>query len=163
MKKTIFLIVTLISSVFCIAQKQEEGLFKGTFYNDENDITIAINLYDTTIVSPNYSFLGKLNGYMTGRLYDAWFITTFKITGEKALVNFSNDIGSDSQQILFYFDDKGQLIYEAQGTNVIRRAEDHKWYKLPTKMIFIDKKKIKPKSNYFDQIRNSTSPKKQIQ
>lgn len=152
MKKTFFLIIALFSVLFCFAQEQKEGPFKGTFYNSENDITIAINLYDTTIVSPNYSFLGKLNGYMTGRLYDAWFITTFKITDGKALVNFSNDIGADAQEVLFYFDDKGQLIYEAQGTNVIRRAENHKWIKLPIKMTFIDKKKIKPKSNYFEQI-----------
>ena len=57
----------------------DDHAFKGTFYNKENDITIALDLYDTTLVAPNYSFLGKLNGYISGKLYDTWFATSHKI------------------------------------------------------------------------------------
>ena len=105
----------------------------------ENQITIALDLYDTTLVAPNYSFLGKLNGYMTGRLYDVWFVTDFKIKKGKATVRFSNDLGSDEQEICFTFDKNGQLLYETVGNNVIRRAENRKWIKLPTKMLFVSK------------------------
>ena len=138
MKKLYFFLITLLTATTCVAE--QKSVFKGTFYNKENDITIAIDLYDTTIVSPNYSFLGKLNGYMTGRLYDAWFVTSFHLENNKATVKFSNDLGSDVQEVLFTFDDKGQLVYSAQGANVVRRAENRKWIKLPDKMIFVEKK-----------------------
>lgn len=143
MKHTLFILFAILT--LAIGNAKNNKPFKGTFYNKENNITIAIDLYDTTIVSPSYAFLGKLNGYMTGRLYDAWFVTDYKITGDKAIVDFSNDMGSDAQKILFSFNDKEELCYEAQGNNAIRRAENRKWIKLPTKMIFINRDAPKPK------------------
>lgn len=135
--KRLFLSIICLIVVFASASAQGSRAFKGNFYNKENDIRLSIDLYDTTIVAPAYAFLGKMNGYMTGRLYDAWFITKFKITNGKAQVQFSNDIGADSQDVVFTPDSAGNLLYEARGTNVIRRAERGKWIKLPTKMTFV--------------------------
>ena len=140
MKKLLFFASLLLLTSFALpAGDKNEQPFERTFYNQENQITIALDLYDTTLVAPNYSFLGKLNGYMTGRLYDVWFVTDFKIKKGKATVRFSNDLGSDEQEICFTFDKNGQLLYETVGNNVIRRAENRKWIKLPTKMLFVSK------------------------
>lgn len=154
MKKLLLATITLLSLTAIAAQ--EKQLFKGTFYNSDNNITIAIDLYDTTLVAPNYSFLGKMHGYMTGRLYDVWFITDCKVEKNKAYATFSNDLGADEQEILFTFDKKGRLVYETQGSNNIRRVENKKWVKLPTKMVFENKNATKQKGNYFEQLKTQT-------
>lgn len=135
--KRIFGLLMCLAAFNLTVAAQIQRPFKGNFYNRENDIRLCIDLYDTTVVAPAYAFLGKMNGYMTGRLYDAWFITSCKIKDGQALVEFSNDIGADSQEVVFTPDSAGNLLYEARGTNVIRRAERGKWVKLPTKMTFI--------------------------
>lgn len=135
--KRLLLSLTCLIVVLGTASAQSTRPFKGNFYNKENDIRLSIDLYDTTIVAPAYAFLGKMNGYMTGRLYDVWFITKCQIKDGKAHVEFSNDIGADTQDVIFTPDSAGNLLYEARGTNVIRRAERGKWIKLPTKMTFV--------------------------
>ena len=134
-------------------------MFKGTFYNRENGITIAIDLYDTTITATNYSFLGKMHGYMSGRLYDVWFITNCKVEDNSAYVTFENDLGADEQNVRFSFDKQGRLLYETQGANNIRRVENKKWVKLPAKMVFENRMSIKKEENYFDQLKNKSSRK----
>ena len=40
--------------------------FKGKFYSKSNRITLVLDLYESSIEVPGYSFLGKMNGYMKG-------------------------------------------------------------------------------------------------
>ncbi len=157
MKKLLFAFAVFIGVTAISAQ--EKRLFKGTFYNRENGITIAIDLYDTTITATNYSFLGKMHGYMSGRLYDVWFITNCKVEDNSAYVTFENDLGADEQNVRFSFDKQGRLLYETQGANNIRRVENKKWVKLPAKMVFENRKSIKKEENYFDQLKNKSSSK----
>lgn len=135
-KHSILLFSIVFSILLCSFTQEEKRPFKGSFFNKENNIRLEIDLYDTTVVAPAYSFLGAMNGYMTGNLYDAWFVTAHDIKKGKATVKLSNDLGADTQELLLYFNKEGKLIYETRGTNVIRRAENHKWIKLPDKMIF---------------------------
>ena len=100
-----------------------------------------------------------MHGYMTGRLYDAWFITDCKVEGNKAAVKFSNDLGADEQDILFSFDKQGRLLYEVQGANNVRRVENRKWVKLPAKMVFENKDSLKKEENYLDRLKSKSSKK----
>ena len=125
---------------FIIAAQLLAQSWKGEFYNADEDVRLRIDLYEASITAPNYDFLGKLNGYLTGSLYDAWFLTTFEIKGDVATCKFSNDLGSETQTICFSFDDNGNLIYETKGGNAIRRNEHGKWVKLPSKLLFKRKK-----------------------
>jgi len=157
MRKLLLAVAAIIGFTALFAQ--DKRMFKGKFYNRQNGITIAIDLYDTTVTAPNYSFLGKMHGYMTGRLYDAWFITDCKVEGNKAAVRFSNDLGADEQDILFSFDKQGRLLYEVQGANNVRRVENRKWVKLPAKMVFENKDSLKKEENYLDRLKSKSSKK----
>lgn len=116
---------------------QNDRPYKGSFYNKENDLRLVIDLYDTTVVAPVYSFLGRMHGYLTGRLHDVWFITDCSLKDGKAYVEFTNDLGADSQDVVFSVTKDGNLIYNVQGTNYVRRAENGHWVKLPTEMLFV--------------------------
>ena len=140
MKRLLLLSSLTFVLLLCAFAQDGKKPFKGTFFNKENNIRLEIDLYDTTVVVPAYSFLGAMNGYMTGKLYDAWFVTAHNIKKNKATVKLSNDLGADTQELLLYFNKEGKLVYETQGGNVIRRAENGKWVKLPERMLF-DRKK----------------------
>lgn len=140
MKRITSILYILLLTTATGVMAQDNRPYKGIFYNKENDLRIVIDLYDTTVVAPAYSFLGRMHGYLTGRLHDMWFITNCILKDGKAYVEFTNDLGADSQDVVFSLTDDGNLNYNAQGTNYIRRAENGHWVKLPTEMVFVRRK-----------------------
>ena len=132
----------LMATINIMAEKDHP--YKGSFYNKDNDIRIVIDLYDTTVVAPAYAFLGRMHGYMTGRLHDVWFITDCTLKNSKAYVKFTNDLGADSQDVIFTLTEERNLRYNARGANVIRRAEHGHWVKLPVEMLFIRRELSEP-------------------
>lgn len=134
-----FAILALCSLLLLTATAQT-GRWKGVFYNKEQDLRIQIDLYDTTVVATNYPFLGKLNGYLTGDIYDAWFLTTFEFDSTTAVCRFSNDLGSETQTIKLTFQENGTLLYETKNGNAIRKAVQGKWVKVPSELVFVRRK-----------------------
>ena len=147
MKKLLVILLmslcTFVPSVY--AQKQVPSrqvdslkwrMFEGEFYNKEYNIKISLNLYDTVLVVRHYEFLGKMNGYMSGTLHETWFLTTYAISGNSATLHFSNEMGSEDQEINIVMTDSVHMTYEAVGGNAIRKAVNGKWVKLPVKMEF---------------------------
>ncbi len=139
-RQWLFFFLFAFSFVVGSSAQDAKRPFKGSFYNKENDIKLELDLYDTTIVAPSYSFLGAMNGYMTGNLYDIWFVTDHSVKKNKATVKLTNDLGADTQELILYFNKEGKLMYETSGTNFIRRSENRKWVKIPEKMVFERKK-----------------------
>lgn len=115
--------------------------FDGVFYSKENGITLHLSLQRDTIVVPGYEFLGPMGGYMTGDrsacLYGTWMLVSQKVEGHRAELRFSNDVGSDSQTILFEAL-RGDSVYSYRtaGGNVVKKALGHKLHKIADKMIF---------------------------
>ncbi len=120
----------------CLVRGGGDGDFKGVFRNEENDIALHINLYDTVLVVPRFDFLGKMNGYMEGDVHEIWFVTSFSIKNSVAVLNLSNEMGSESQRITFSKMDSVHYKYEVNGTNAIRKIVNRKWVKLPPVMLF---------------------------
>ena len=91
--------------------------FKGKFYSKSNRITLVLDLYESSIEVPGYSFLGKMNGYMKGDsssdLYGVWLIVTHKVQANKATLRFVNDIGADTQEVEFTINSDGTYSYKA--------------------------------------------------
>lgn len=116
--------------------------YEGIFYNKEWNVSLTINLYDTVLVVPNYKFLGKMNGYYQGDIHECWFITNYKINEKNAIVHFSNEMGSEDQEIMLTPQDSTHLIYEVVGNDAIRKVVHNKWVKLPLKMTFERKKDL---------------------
>lgn len=85
---------------------------------------------------PNFAFLGKMHGYMDGDIYGTWMLVKHKVEGNKALLRFSNDIGSDSQDIEFVQISDSVYTYHTTGGNAIRRAEGRRLVKITGDMKF---------------------------
>lgn len=114
--------------------------FAGHFYCAETDTHIYLNLYEETLTAPGFSFLEKMHGYMNGGIYGTWMLISHKTNGKKATLRFSNDIGSDSQNIEFTQTSDSTFTYHAVGGNAIRRAVGRKLVKVTDSMLF---KKLK--------------------
>lgn len=96
-----------------------------------------LNLYEETVDVPNFSFLGKMHGYMSGSgIYGTWMITKCSIKNNKATIRFSNDIGSDTQDIVLTQNADSTYSYHAVDGNNIRRAVGHKLVKVTGDMVF---------------------------
>lgn len=110
--------------------------FAGHFYCAETDTHIYLNLYEESLTAPGFSFLGKMHGYMNGGIYGTWMLISHKTNGKKATLRFSNDIGSDSQNIEFTQTSDSTFTYHAVGGNAIRRAVGRKLVKVTDSMQF---------------------------
>lgn len=78
-----------------------------------------------------------MNGFMYGDIYGTWMITDFKASPRKATLRMTNDIGSDTQTILFVQEQDSLFSYKAQGPNHIRKAEGQKLVKIASEMLFV--------------------------
>lgn len=114
----------------------ENGLWKGHFYNKENGIDVHLDLYEKTLQAPGLSFLGEMNGYMSGKIYGIWMLVSYKIKGNVATLRFSNDQGADSQTVIFTATSDSTYIYNATGGNNVKRVAGKKLVKIPETLTF---------------------------
>lgn len=115
----------------------EEKNYKGSFYDSENDIYFLVNLYSETITVPNFSFLGKINGYLSGNgIYGIWLITTFKENKKKAEIKFSNDLGSESQKTELTLIGDSIIQLNIIGKQKLKKVVNRKLFKLPNTLTF---------------------------
>lgn len=110
--------------------------FKGHFYNAEHRIHLYLDLYEESLTVPNYSFLGKINGYLNGNVYETWLLTSFETEQNEAHLHFSNDQGADTQVIFFTQLSDSVFSYKAIGNNYIRKVVGKKFVYLPPTMLF---------------------------
>lgn len=117
-------------------------IFNGEFESEQTGLRLHLNLDEEVIDIPGMSFLGATNGYLDGKtnnhVYGIWMLLKFELNedGDKVKLRFSNDIGSDSQDVLLTLIDDNTLKYEAIGGNSIRKVEGgRKLVKIPSSMI----------------------------
>lgn len=121
------------------SEKSSLQPFSGHFFCKETGVNMYLNLYEETIEIPKLSFLGKMYGYMQDGIYGTWMIVKKEIKDNQAIIRFSNDIGSDSQDIVFTQINDSVFHYRTKGGNAIRRAEGKKLVKVTDEMTFIKK------------------------
>lgn len=120
----------------CRADSSFQQPFKGHFFCKETGVNMYLNLYEEDIEVPGFSFLGKMHGYMRDGIYGTWMIVQSEAKDKEALIRFSNDIGSDSQDIEFTQQNDSIFIYQTKGGNAIRKAVGRKLEKVPGRMVF---------------------------
>ncbi len=132
MRKIIAFSLCLLSTLSLMAQRP----FEGHFYCKEVGVNLFLNLYEESLEAPGFSFLGKMHGYMRDGIYGTWMVTKCSIKKNTATIRFSNDIGSDSQDIVLKLLPDSTYSYHAVGDNAIRRAEGRKLVKVTGDMVF---------------------------
>lgn len=136
MKRTaIFLPLLMLLTLRSMAQVND-GLFKGVFKNEENGVTLRLDLYEAALEAPGMGFLGKLNGYMHGRIHGMWLLTSHAIDNDAATLRFTNDQGADSQTIRFSQLNDSIFRYETVDGNEVKKVQGRKLVKIPGTMLF---------------------------
>ncbi len=136
---TLVITLTLALSAF---GDTEPRPFKGSFVNDEHRVNLVLDLYEASLFAPNYGYLGELNGYMNGRgIYGMWFLVDCKIEDKKATLRMTNDIGSDSQTVIFEQLNDSIFTYKAVDGNEVKKAVGRRLVRIPSHMKF---KKVSP-------------------
>lgn len=132
-RMTAILLFIMATTLSAIAQRP----FEGHFFCKETGVNLYLNLYEETLEAPGFSFLGKMHGYMKDGIYGTWMVIKSTIKSDnKAIVRFSNDIGSDSQDIELTLNNDSTYTYHAVGGNAIRRAVGRKLVKVTGEMSF---------------------------
>lgn len=122
-------------------QAQRVQPFKGVYENKTHQVVLHLDLDEESLDIPGMEFLGKTHGYLDGPgIYGVWIMVSHKASGEKARLRFTNDRGSDSQNIDVTLVNDSTLRYQARGTNEVRRAQGRKLVKIPAEMELVRRK-----------------------
>lgn len=108
--------------------------FRGTFASKELGLKMVIDLYAETVEVPGLEMFGPLNGYINGTgMYRTWYVSTIKQTDdEKAIVHFSNDLGSETQTVELTMKGDSLLHFRTVGSCVMKKAVGKKLVKIHT-------------------------------
>lgn len=100
-------------------------------------VTLDIDLHEESIEVPGMELFGPMNGYLGGNIYGVWAVTSFQIKKDKAIIRFSNDLGSETQEAELTQTSDSTYTLKLLGSTVVKRAEGRKLHKIaPTlKMI----------------------------
>ncbi len=129
--------VPVLLTVIFAAKALAQTPFKGRFFCEETKITLNLDLYEESLEAPGLGFLGKVHGYMTGRgVYGTWLVNSFEIKDKEATLRMSDDMGADSQTIVFTQVSDSIFLYAAKGGNNIRKAQGRKLVKVADTMKF---------------------------
>lgn len=99
----------------------------------DEEVELRLNLYEEDINVPGMDLFGKMNGYLGGKIYGVWPITSFKILSDKeATLRVSNDLGSETQALRLTCQTDSTWTLQLEGRNVIRKVEGKKLVKVPS-------------------------------
>lgn len=138
MKTLLSLLFFLFLSLPVSAQTADTlRTFEGHFFCAEAQVELVLNLYEEDVEVPNFGFLGPMHGYMSGRgIYNTWMLVRHEVKGDEATLRFSNDIGSDAQDVEFRRNADGTYSFHATGGNALRKAVGRKLVKISGDMTF---------------------------
>ena len=106
----------------------------GTFYNDEIGLRLHVDLGKERLIAPGMDFLGPVYAYMDGRIYGKWMLVKKEVKKGKAILRFTNEIGSDSQDIELTQTADGDYFYRTLGGNNVKKVVGRRLVKIDDSM-----------------------------
>ena len=106
----------------------------GTFYNDEIGLRLHVDLGKERLIVPGMDFLGPVYAYMDGRIYGKWMLVKKEVKKGKAILRFTNEIGSDSQDIELTQTADGNYFYCTLGGNNVKKVVGRRLVKIDDSM-----------------------------
>ena len=79
-------------------------------------------------------FLGPVYAYMDGRIYGKWMLVKKEVKKGKAILRFTNEIGSDSQDIELTQTADGNYFYRTLGGNNVKKVVGRRLVKIVDSM-----------------------------
>ena len=106
----------------------------GTFYNDEIGLRLHVDLGKERLIVHAMDFLGPVYDYMDGRIYGKWMLVKKEVKKGKAILRFTNEIGSDSQDIELTQTADGNYFYRTLGGNNVKKVVGRRLVKIDDSM-----------------------------
>lgn len=106
----------------------------GTFYNDEIGLRLHVDLGKERLIVPGMDFLDPVYAYMDGRIYGKWMLVKKEVKKGKAILRFTNEIGSDSQDIELTQTADGNYFYRTLGGNNVKKVVGRRLVKIDDSM-----------------------------
>ena len=136
MKRIYFAIVMLFS--FVLVSAQESRPFKGKIVNDEYQVWIEMDFYESTVVVPEQEIFGEVAGYLGAKRDPRkWIVTEAQMEGKSAArLEIINDYGSED--LVASLTRNADCTYTLRQLNgsTIKIAVKGKWVKLPKVLVF---------------------------
>ena len=134
MKKIVFLIIMVLSTINVLGQSAEP--FKGKFVNDEYQIYLKLNAYDQDIMVPDQEIYGELPGYF-GSKRDSrlWLVIECELINDKTVeLKVINDYGSEDFTARLTMNDDGTFTLKHINGSTYKIVVDSKYVKIPKKL-----------------------------
>lgn len=131
--------IFLISVLFMlpVVRSAAEKPWKMRLSSPSEKINLVLDLYEESVEVPNMEMFGPMNGYMNGNIYGVWTVTSFRIVDDRtAKVNFSNDLGSETQNTVITQTSDSTWTMKFEGANVVKRVNGKKLVRIPGEVIF---------------------------
>ena len=143
MKKAVLVVLVMLMGVRgAKAQQQADEPFRAHLFNKEHKVYLRINFYEQDVVISWQEMFGALPGFLSkeGSNY-CWIVTDFKIDGNKAELEITNDYGSeDLTATLTCVNDSVYTLRQNSGS-ALKFPEKKSWKKLPATITFEKVKK----------------------
>ncbi|WP_028897295.1 hypothetical protein [Prevotella sp. HUN102] len=130
------------AELLATASEATDSVFKTRIANEEYQVWLDINFYDSNIIVPNQDIFGELPGYL-GSKRDSrkWIILEAEVESNNASLLITNDYGSeDLTATLTCEADSSYTLTQKEGSTM-KIAVNGKWVKLPKKLKFVKDKK----------------------
>ena len=129
-------------SLFCLTAigmkaQSNNTPFRAYLSNNEYDVFIRINFYEQDITVPGQDLFGQLPGYLGKKNNSfAWLITSAKINGDKAKLQFINDYGSEDLTATLTRKNDSIYVLKQESGSTLKVPNKGKWLKLPKTLEF---------------------------
>ena len=131
------LLLYLLLCTTALSISAQTDTLRGHWFCKTEEVHLYLDLGEESLSVPRYEFLGKVNGYMRGRMSETWFLVSFKKSGENEwTMRFTGELGADTQELNLHRMAGGALQYKAVGAKYLRRVVRRKWEYLPEEMNF---------------------------
>ena len=97
----------------------------------EEGVRMKLDLYEESVDVPGMDLLGPMHGFLGGKIYGVWMVTSFSIKNDStAIIRFSNDLGSDTQECILKHKWDGSYQLELKGGVAVKKVVDRKLVKI---------------------------------
>lgn len=122
---------TLAAAILAALPILADGPWKLHLVSQEG-VELHVDLYEESIIVPTLSDFGPMNGYLGGKIYGEWYVTSFDIKNDKqANIRVSNDLGSETQDMVIKQETDSTWTVQLKGYNAIRKVVGKKLEKMP--------------------------------
>ena len=97
----------------------------------EEGVRMKLDLYEESVDVPGMDVFGPMHGFLGGNIYGVWMVTSFSIKNDStAIIRFSNDLGSDTQECILKHKWDGSYQLELKGGVAVKKVVDRKLVKI---------------------------------